>query len=219
MEDTGPRRDPGFASRQTTRPAVGAHGARATLPIKGPALTPDNATLKHPLRPRVVKRAQFSPHISVGTICRPHSSCVLSTLTFAHSTIRPHTRLTTTTPPFDLTHCLLPISRCALHLVPPTDTLPILILVLIPIVPLLVLNLDLRFCGHQAQCSRLLTSFAPLFIVRFFSFLDYRGANVDRVYFATIALVFLWSIICLAIAAHFQSVLSPSDLSASYLRG
>ncbi len=28
-----------------------------------------------------------------------------------------------------------------------------------------------------------------------------------------IALVFLWSIICLAIAAHFQSVLSASDLS------
>ena len=157
-------------------------------------------------------------------ICRPHSSCVLSTLTltFAHSTIRQ----TTTHPPhdnndpFDLAHCLLPISRCALHLVPPTDTPLILnlILVLILIVPLLVLNLDLRFCGHRAQCSQNLTSFAPLFIVRF-SLFSIAAGHVDRVFIATIALVFLWSIICLAIAAHFQSVLSASDLSASYLRG
>ncbi len=84
------------------------------------------------------------------------------TLTFAHSTKR---RTTTLPPhdnndPFDPTHCLLPISRCALHLVPPTDNLPI------PIVPPPVLNPVLRFCGHRAQCSQPLISFVLLFIVR-----------------------------------------------------
>jgi len=40
---------------------------------------------------------------------------------------------------------------------------------------------------------------------------------VDQ-HFAMIAFVFLWSIICLALAAHFQSVLSASDLSESCTR-
>jgi hypothetical protein len=40
---------------------------------------------------------------------------------------------------------------------------------------------------------------------------------VDQ-HFAMIAFVFLWSIICLALAAHFQSVLSASVLSESSTR-
>ena len=117
---------------------------------------------------------------------------------------RPHTRLTTTTTPFDLTHFLLPISRCALHLVPPTDSLPI------PIAPPpLVLHLVLRFCGHRAQCSQPLMSFVLLFIVR----LSHLSLNTADQHFSLTASVFICTIICLAIAAHFQSVLSASDLS------
>jgi hypothetical protein len=105
--------------------------------------------------------------------------------------------------PFDLTHCPLPISRCALHLVPPTDTLPI------PIAPPLVLHLVLRFCGHRAQCSQPLMSLVLLFIVR----LSHLSLNTADQHSSLTASVFICTIICLAIAAHFQSVLSASDLS------
>jgi hypothetical protein len=50
---------------------------------------PQKCTLKHARPPRVLGRAQFSAlSYKRAAICRPHSSCVLSTLTFAHSTIR-----------------------------------------------------------------------------------------------------------------------------------
>jgi hypothetical protein len=137
--------------------------------------------------------------------------CPIHTLTFAHST----NRRTSTLPPhdnndpFDLTHCPLPILRCALHLVPPTDTLPI------PIAPLLVLILVLRFCGHRAQCIQPLTSFVLLFIVRY----SHLSLNTFDQHFTLTVSVFICSIICLAIAAHFQSVLSASDLSKSCMHG
>jgi hypothetical protein len=164
-------------------------------------------------------------HVSLGVVnFRVHKSvrpsadhiprvCAIHTLTFAHST---NPRTSTLPPhdnndPFDLTHCPLPILRCALHLVPPTDTLPI------PIAPLLVpiLILVLRFCGHRAQCFQPLTSFVLLFIVRH----SHLSLNTFDQHFTLTVSVFICSIICLAIAAHFQSVLSASDLSKSCMHG
>ena len=154
----------------------------------------------------------FRIHKACGHLPTTFLVCPIHTLTFAHST---NPRTTTLPPhdnndPFDLAHCPLPISRCALHLVPPTDTLPI------PIAPLLVLLLVLRFCGHRAQCFQPLTSFVLLFIVRHSSHLS---LNTFDQHFTLTASVFVCSIICLAIAAHFQSVLSASDLSEYCMHG
>ncbi len=125
------------------------------------------------------------------------SSCTLIKFTLDHTT-------SASRPQRPLIHCPLPISRCALHLVPPTDSLPI------PIAPPpLVLHLVLRFCGHRAQCSQPLMSFVLLFIVR----LSHLSLNTADQHFSLTASVFICTIICLAIAAHFQSVLSASDLS------
>jgi hypothetical protein len=96
----------------------------------------------------VLPSADHTPRVDLSTHSHSH---ILRT-----DTLPPHDY----NDPFDLAHCPLPISRCALHLVPLTDTLPI------PIAPLLVLLLVLRFCGHLAQCFQPLTSFVLLFIVR-----------------------------------------------------
>jgi hypothetical protein len=118
---------------------------------------------KHPKSsfPRVVRCALFSALKSV----RPSANHI-PRVSYPHSPshshiLRPHVRLTTATSlsiPFIVP---VPISRCALHLVPPTDTPPILT------VPHPVLIVVLRFCGHRAQCSQPLTSFVLLFIVCF----------------------------------------------------
>ena len=118
-------------------------------------------TLKHPQMHVLSGVVKFRAIKACGHLPTTFLVCLIHTH-IAHST----NRRTSTLPPhdnndpFDLTHCPLPISRCALHLVPPTDTLPI------PIELLLVLTLVLRFCGHRAQCFQHLTSFVPLFIVR-----------------------------------------------------
>lgn len=142
----------------------------------------------------------------IPRVSYPHTHIAHST-NQRTSTLPPHDN----NDPFDLTHCPLPILRCALHLVPPTDTLPIPI----PIAPLLVLILVLRFCGHRAQCSQPLTSFVLLFIVR----CSHLALNTFDQHFTLTASVFICTIICLAIAAHFQSVLSASDLSESCMYG
>ena len=225
LPSRGPRDQALPRGRRRDPPSVHTgHGKVCpSSPSQGSALTPDKIKKRTPLRPRVVKRAQFSPHISVRTICRPHSSCVLSTLTFAHHILRldkrPHTRLTTTTSPFDLTHCPLPYfkmrsssrpahrhpshshSRSHSHRTPSRS--------------------QRRFAflrAPSAMFSRFNILRASIYCT-FCSFLDCRGLMSIVLFVATIALVFLWSVVCLAIAAHFQSVLSASDLSASYLHG
>lgn len=58
--------------------------------------------------------------------------------------------------------------------------------------------------------------FSTFNIIRASIYCTYVSSSECRRYQPSIiALVFLWSIICLAIGAHFQSVLSASDLSKS----
>ena len=161
-------------------------------------------------------------HVSLGVVnFRVHHKSVLPSadhiprVSYPHSHLhilrideQPHFRLTTTTT-LDLTHCPLPNLRCALHLAPPTDILPI------PIAPPLVHLLVLRFCGHRAQCFQPLTSSVLLFIVRH----SHLSLKTFDQHFTSTASVFICTIICLAIAAHFQSVLSASDLSESHMHG